>query len=154
MDSEMDLWDSLTDAQRAVSMRFGAQLISWSGRVASYVMRGPGPRIDRERRCLVSTIEEANGVVVGRFDKEIKRALTRMRDDEGIRRPLLPLCVAVWKSAMAIPFEGEGSLGEAENLSAALMMTRIRSTAEAGWWLLQNTGDVVAREIFRQRGLM
>lgn len=149
MTDEMQVWDDLPQDGRDVAFTQARRLLSWSGRVSSRVM--PPSPAQRFGDIMTTDIEYVNRALTSRFDKEIKKAIDRMAEG-GVPRALIPLCVAVWREAIvAFPHDKEH---EAEDLSAALLMHRVRSTVKAAWQLKHNPGDEASAEVLRERGLM
>jgi hypothetical protein len=149
MQTEMQVWDDLPQDGRDVAFRQARRLLSWSGRVSSRVMP-PGPP-QRFGDIVTTDIEYVNRSIAPRFDREIKKSVDRMAEG-GVPRALIPLCVAVWREALvAFPFDEEH---EAEDLSAALLMHRVRSTEKAAWQLKHHPDDEASAEVLRERGLM
>ena len=149
MHDEMQVWDDLHQDGRDAAFKQARRLISWSGRVSSRVMPPNPPQ--RFGDMMTTDIEYVNEALAPRFDKEIKKSIDRMAED-GVPRALIPLCVAVWREALvAFPFDEEH---EAEDLSAALLMHRVRSTKKAAWQLKNNPDDEASAEVLRDRGLM
>lgn len=122
--TDKEIWENLSDREKAVCTKCARTLIKGSQRFAKRVMTW-GVNVDRENNCLQHLAFEANESLVGSIDKATERQLKRLLN-EGVNRPLLPLCISIWNEGMSL---SEDDFREKQDEWAlTLLMLRIQDT--------------------------
>lgn len=149
--TDLEGWNSLSDAHRELCVKSARTLILESRRYAKRVRFWAGPKVDVENNCLRHRAFETNEGVVGGIDRSIERQLNRL-SNEGVERALFPLCVGIWKEGMAL--SDDTFKEEHDEWALTLLMLRIKDTVELAKQKIACCGSAKVDRALMDRGII
>lgn len=144
---EMKTWMALSDPHQERVIQEAQKLlrwcVSWADQVRPWRHFLEGLRVR-------GAVEESNEHLVDRLDATVMRTLSGLKQ-AGVPRPLVPLYVAIWQSAMAIE---DSELERQHELAVVLAMIRVQSTARLVYRYNLKPGDKILAAELKRRGLI